>query len=153
MTIPACLPITTDYFPDKRSLHNDYVISDYTLLPDDVNADYAASRAVYRKPLTTEEVFKEIVSQRLAQGFQLIVFEERGPEPRTIPQVQPTSHQLSCSPPVKGLLSSSFQKSQSLLKFKANAEPSKEYLLSIGRIFHKITLMGSVITVTRYRPR
>lgn len=154
LTIPACLPITTDYFPDKRSLHNDYVISDYTLLPDDVNADYAASRAVYRKPLTTEEVFKEIVSQRLAQGFQLIVSEEKISEPKTIPQPQPITYQISGSPPVKGFLSSSFQKSQSLLKFKAaNAEPSKEYLLSIGRIFHKITLTGSVITVTSYRPR
>lgn len=67
LTIPACLPITTDYFPDKRSLNNDYVLSIYTLLPDDVNADFMRSRAVQRKPLTTEEVFKELVSQRLAQ--------------------------------------------------------------------------------------
>lgn len=153
MTIPACLPITTDYFPDKRSLHNDYVISDYTLLPDDVNADYAASRAVYRKPLTTEEVFKEIVSQRLAQGFQLIVFEEKVPDSKCTSQAPPITYQVSGSPPVRGLLSSSFQKSQSLLNFKSNIEPSKEYLLSIGRIFHKITLTGSVITVTSYRPR
>lgn len=151
MTIPACLPITTDYFPDKRSLNNDYVISDYTLLPDDVNADYAASRAVYRKPLTTEEVFKEIVSQRLAQGFQLIVLEEN--DSKSSQQSQPSPNQISSSPPVKSLLSSSFQKTQLLLKFKAHSEPKQEYLLSIGRIFHKITLTGSVITVTRYRPR
>lgn len=70
LTIPACLPITTDYFPDQRSLHNDYVVSDYTLLPDSVNAEYAASRAIYRKPLTTEEVFRELISQRLAQVDQ-----------------------------------------------------------------------------------
>lgn len=67
LTIPACLPITTDYFPDKRSLQNDYVVSDYNLLPDDVNADFAQQRAIYKKPLTTTEVFKELVSQRLAQ--------------------------------------------------------------------------------------
>lgn len=67
LTIPACLPITTDYFPDKRSLHNDYVVSDYTLLPEGVNAEYAQRRAIYRKPLSTEEVFKETISQRLAQ--------------------------------------------------------------------------------------
>lgn len=67
MTIPACLPITTDYFPDKRSLQNDYVVSDYNLLPDDVNTDFAQQRAIYKKPLTTAEVFKELVSQRLAQ--------------------------------------------------------------------------------------
>lgn len=33
------------------------------------------------------------------------------------------------------------------------SEPTKEYLLSIGRIFHKIVLNESVITVTRFRPR
>ena len=32
-------------------------------------------------------------------------------------------------------------------------DTKKEYLLSIGRIFHKITLNDSIITVTRYRPR
>ena len=67
MTILACLLITTDYFQDKRSLQNDYVVSDYNLLPDDVNADFAQQRAVCRKTLTTAEVFKELVSQRLAQ--------------------------------------------------------------------------------------
>lgn len=32
-------------------------------------------------------------------------------------------------------------------------ERTKEFLLSIGRIFHKIGLVDSEITVTRYRPR
>ena len=40
MTVPASLPITTDYFPDKRSLHNDYLVSEYKLLPDDVNSEW-----------------------------------------------------------------------------------------------------------------
>lgn len=72
LTIPACLPITTDYFPDKRSLHNDYVVSDYTLLPEGVNIDYAQNRAIYRKPLTTDEVFMELISQRLAQVIFIV---------------------------------------------------------------------------------
>lgn len=38
------------------------------MLPDDVNADYARKRAIYRDPLTTEEVFRELVSERLAQA-------------------------------------------------------------------------------------
>ncbi|XP_073836084.1 GATOR complex protein Iml1 isoform X5 [Musca autumnalis] len=138
LTIPACLPITTDYFPDKRSLHNDYVITDYTLLPDDVNLDYAKSRAIYRKPLTTEEVCTEIVSQRLAQGFQLIVIEEK---PNNAPAQAP------CCGGLKQ------QKPTSVLHMKPENEETKEFLLSIGRIFHKITLNGSVITVTGYRPR
>lgn len=34
-----------------------------------------------------------------------------------------------------------------------SVENTKEYLLSIGRIFHKITLNCSEIKITRYRPR
>jgi hypothetical protein len=141
LTIPACLPITTDYFPDKRSLHNDYVVSDYTLLPDDVNNDFAQNRAVYKKPLSTPEVFKELVSQRLAQGFQLIVLPSKNTNsPQQAPccggKLQPTTLQKS-----------------SVLNIRPPQEPTKEYLLSIGRIFHKIALSGSTITVTRYRPR
>jgi hypothetical protein len=71
LSAPACLPITTDFFPDKRSLNNDYVLSIYTLIPDAVNADFMRLRAVQRKPLSTEEVFKELVSQRLAQVCRL----------------------------------------------------------------------------------
>ena len=40
LTMPASLPITTDYFPDKRSLENDYTVSQYALIPEDVNSDY-----------------------------------------------------------------------------------------------------------------
>ncbi|XP_022819867.1 GATOR complex protein DEPDC5 isoform X5 [Spodoptera litura] len=138
LTIPACLPITTDYFPDKRSLQNDYLVSDYNLLPDDVNADFAQNRAIYKEPLTTMEVFKELVSQRLAQGFQLIVgvnendvIEAHCPSTAVPP---PSKVAPQCGKPV-------------------NSAPTKRYLLSIGRIFHKLTLVGSTITVTRYRPR
>lgn len=69
LVIPSCLPITTDYFPDKRSLNNDYVLSDYSLLPDDVNEEFMKHRAVPRKPLDHLQVFNELVSQRLAQVF------------------------------------------------------------------------------------
>jgi len=40
LTIPASLPITTDYFPDKVSLQNDYVLSEYSLIPEEVNSEY-----------------------------------------------------------------------------------------------------------------
>ena len=135
LTIPASLPITTDYFPDDRSLQVDYVVSDYSLLPDDVNADYAQQRVVYRRPLTTKEVFSELVSQRLAQGFQLIV--------------QPKGEK-----PEKGLanpVNPPLVRNNTYVTSK-NTD-SEECFLSIGRVFHKITLDGSTITVTRYRPR
>ncbi|EFN67807.1 DEP domain-containing protein 5 [Camponotus floridanus] len=136
LTIPACLPITTDYFPDKRSLQNDYVVSDYNLLPDDVNADFAQQRAIYKKPLTTVEVFKELVSQRLAQGFQLII----------LPSI--TKHQSNATGSNTAAAISTVIRGR-----QTESEPKEEYLLSIGRIFHKISLFDNSITVTRYRPR
>lgn len=48
---------------------------------------------------------------------------------------------------------SAVQKPRTSIVQVAIPERSKEYLLSIGRIFHKIALNESVITVTRYRPR
>ncbi|KDR15773.1 DEP domain-containing protein 5 [Zootermopsis nevadensis] len=141
LTIPACLPITTDYFPDKRSLQNDYVVSDYNLLPDDVNADFAQQRAIYKKPLTTAEVFKELVSQRLAQGFQLIVLSEHNPKKQA---QTPGSNSTSAT---AGIISSP------VMSRPCDIEPTEEYFLSIGRVFHKISLSGSSITVRRYRPR
>ncbi|KAG8146442.1 putative DEP domain-containing protein, partial [Naja naja] len=34
LTTPACLPLTTDYFPDRQSLRNDYTEGCYDLLPE-----------------------------------------------------------------------------------------------------------------------
>lgn len=132
LTIPACLPITTDYFPDKRALHTDYVVSLYSLLPDSVIADYGQQRATYKKPLSTYEVFQELISQRLAQGFQLIL----------MPNNQDVSNGMQTVPSVRGPV------------VRKNPPLSEEsYYLSIGRLFHKISRSGNTISVTRYRPR
>ncbi|KAL1494319.1 hypothetical protein ABEB36_009934 [Hypothenemus hampei] len=133
LTIPACLPITTDYFPDKRTLNTDYVVSLYSLVPDSVYADFAQPRGTYKKPLTTDEVFKELISQRLAQGFQLIVTNQMKREK---------------------ILSGGSQSGQrtNILR-KSPTENDESYYLSIGRLFHKISLSGNTISVTRYRPR
>lgn len=104
----------------------------YSLLPDSVNADFAQQRAVYKKPLTTVEVFKELISQRLAQGFQLILMNKPANE---------QSYQLTA-------------KGNSVLRNRpAEVESCESYYLSIGRLFHKISLSGNTISVTRYRPR
>lgn len=34
LTTPACLPLTTDYFPDRQGLQNDYTEGCYDLLPE-----------------------------------------------------------------------------------------------------------------------
>lgn len=73
INFPACLPITTDYFPDKSAFHNDYVVNQHELVPEELNADYQPRSPMQKGPLTTREVFLELISQRLAQGFQLII--------------------------------------------------------------------------------
>uniref|UniRef100_T1J2N4 DEP domain-containing protein n=1 Tax=Strigamia maritima TaxID=126957 RepID=T1J2N4_STRMM len=135
LTIPACLPLTTDYFPDRRSLQNDYLISDYTLLPEEVTLGIAQQTGGNVQPLATREVFDELVSQRLQQGFQQIVFQKQ-----TL-----TVCQVTNSPQVSFVARSSLHQPE--------VESNKEYFLSIGRIFHKVSLSGSTITVTCYRPR
>uniref|UniRef100_A0A6A7FW12 DEP domain-containing protein 5-like n=4 Tax=Hirondellea gigas TaxID=1518452 RepID=A0A6A7FW12_9CRUS len=81
LTLPACLPITTDFFPSEESFKKDYVLNNYSLLPDDINESpsgggrpgCAQVTAYGRAPMTTLQVFNELVSQRLSQGFQLIL--------------------------------------------------------------------------------
>lgn len=133
LTIPACLPITTDYFPDRRTLNTDYVVSLYSLVPDSVYADFAQQRGTYKKPLTTDEVFRELISQRLAQGFQLILMDNNKYDKTSSIQV---------NRPVRSNLLS-----------KSPTENDETFYLSIGRLFHKISLCGNTISVTRYRPR
>lgn len=134
LTIPACLPITTDYFPDRRALNIDYVFSLYSLLPDSVNADFVQQRSTYKRPLTTNEVFRELISQRLAQGFQLILMVDNN--------IDLNSSVVTPNPKMRG----------HVLR-KSPTENDESYFLSIGRLFHKISLSGNTISVTRYRPR
>lgn len=90
------------------------------------------------------------------QGFQLIV------KPCTVigrsarasssdPAPAPTTPQSSTTTNPLAGAASALARSRS--RGTTSSEPSEEYLLSIGRIFHKIALNGSAITVTRYRPR
>ena len=57
LVIPACLPVTTDFYPDNRSLINDYVESEYTLLPEDQCSDYNKSDKL------ASQVFQELICQ------------------------------------------------------------------------------------------
>ncbi|XP_053383864.1 GATOR complex protein Iml1-like [Mercenaria mercenaria] len=161
LTMPASLPITTDYFPDNISLQNDYVVSDYSLLPDEVNSDYymkevyskhkrppvTEDEKYYRKqPLSTKEVFKELISQRLAQGFQLITMLKPSSGPQILGSTQANPRYILGSSPQISHMSG-------LIRARPREEQDEEVYLSIGRIFHKLTLSGPTITVTRYRPR
>ncbi len=169
LTIPASLPITTDYFPDPLSLVNDYVVNEYELVPEDI-----ISEASERSPLdsknkaqSNEEIFTELISQRLAQGFQLILLNAQQEE--AIGTVTATANSAPNTPVVQNNSTRSFA-SKLKLKKSGNSTPSKklsvvlpqapqaptaEFWLSIGRIFHRVTFSTnrSTIKVTRYRPR
>ncbi|RUP42965.1 hypothetical protein BC936DRAFT_137831 [Jimgerdemannia flammicorona] len=73
MCTPACLPLTTDYFPSAEELARCYRKFTYTVsvsASEDVNLYQAGDLSDQKR---TENLLTELMSQRLAQGFQLIV--------------------------------------------------------------------------------
>ncbi|CAN7986898.1 unnamed protein product [Ixodes hexagonus] len=139
LVIPACLPVTTDFFPDKHSLQYDYVMSEYGLLSEERSTEITQTRCYrgdedykHHKPLTTQQVYQELVCQRLQQGFQII----------KLPPKAPSVNGAHNGP------------GHSVLRgHTPHNEEKEECRMSIGRIFHTISLSGPVITVTQYRPR
>ncbi|XP_063066425.1 GATOR1 complex protein DEPDC5 isoform X2 [Engraulis encrasicolus] len=134
LTTPACLPLTTDYFPDKQSLQNDYTEGCYDLLPH-TDLDRRDEDAPV---MTAPQVFEEFICQRLMQGYQIII------QPNARKQAPPTS-----APP----LSSSPLYSRGLVSRRRPEEEESVYWLSMGRTFHKVCLKDKIITVTRYLPK
>uniref|UniRef100_A0A8C9FFW4 GATOR1 complex protein DEPDC5 n=1 Tax=Pavo cristatus TaxID=9049 RepID=A0A8C9FFW4_PAVCR len=132
LTTPACLPLTTDYFPDRQSLQNDYTEGCYDLLPE-ADMDRRDEEGVQ---MTAQQVFEEFICQRLMQGYQIIV------------QSKPQKPATTVPPP----LSSSPLYSRGLVS-RNRPEEEDQYWLSMGRTFHKVTLKDKIITVTRYLPK
>ncbi|XP_013838548.1 DEP domain-containing protein 5 isoform X10 [Sus scrofa] len=132
LTTPACLPLTTDYFPDRQGLQNDYTEGCYDLLPE-ADIDRRDEEGVQ---MTAQQVFEEFICQRLMQGYQIIV--------------QPKAQKAS--PAVPPPLSSSPLYSRGLVS-RNRPEEEDQYWLSMGRTFHKVTLKDKMITVTRYLPK
>jgi hypothetical protein len=72
-TTPACLPLTTDYFPSNEELARRYTHYMYTVsASEDTNLYQAGDRSLSEHK-KTENLLIEMLSQRLAQGFQIIV--------------------------------------------------------------------------------
>uniref|UniRef100_A0A8C1ST86 DEP domain containing 5, GATOR1 subcomplex subunit n=1 Tax=Cyprinus carpio TaxID=7962 RepID=A0A8C1ST86_CYPCA len=132
LTTPACLPLTTDYFPDRQTLQNDYTEGCYDLLP---HTDL--ERRDDESPvMMAHQVFEEFICQRLMQGYQIIV--------------QPNKKQ---QPAIAPPLSSSPLYSRGLVSRRKPEEEESVYWLSMGRTFHKVCLKDKIITVTRYLPK
>ncbi|KJE97524.1 hypothetical protein CAOG_010136 [Capsaspora owczarzaki ATCC 30864] len=74
---PGCLPITTDFFPTESDLVNLYHTYAYSM---SLETDEAAD-SIYDN--NSEAMMRELISQRLAQGFQLIVFPKKDTASKT----------------------------------------------------------------------
>ena len=135
MTIPPILPITTDYFPNRQSLEQHYLFSEYTLVVEEIEDHFSGVYGSRHTP-TLREVFNEMIYQRVAQGFQIVIM------PKVVPP-----QQIS-----QGSRKPTFHKSSSLLT-GANIASVEEVTLSMGRLFHKLTLHVKDIVVRRYTPR
>ncbi|XP_054452420.1 GATOR complex protein DEPDC5 isoform X5 [Anoplopoma fimbria] len=133
LTTPACLPLTTDYFPDRQALQNDYTEGCYDLLP---HSDLER-REDEAPVMSASDVFEEFICQRLMQGYQIIVqTNKRKPQPT-----------------VATPLGSSPLYSRGLVSLRRAEEVETVYWLSMGRTFHKVCLKDKIITVTRYLPK
>ncbi|KAM9720335.1 GATOR1 complex protein DEPDC5 isoform 3-T3 [Menidia menidia] len=133
LTTPACLPLTTDYFPDRQTLQNDYTEGCYDLLP---HSDLER-REDEAPVMTASQVFEEFICQRLMQGYQIIV--------------QPSNRKAQ--PAVTVPLGSSPLYTRGLVSLRRAEEDETVYWLSMGRTFHKVCLKDKIITVTRYLPK
>ncbi|XP_056149958.1 GATOR complex protein DEPDC5 isoform X2 [Lampris incognitus] len=133
LTTPACLPLTTDYFPDRQTLQNDYTEGCYDLLP---HTDLER-REDEAPVMSAPQVFEEFICQRLMQGYQIIV--------------QPNNRKPP--PAVATPLGSSPLYSRGLVSMRRPEEEETIYWLSMGRTFHKVSLKDKIITVTRYLPK
>lgn len=84
LTTPACLPLTTDYFPSDKelsSLYNHYM---YTVsASEDANLYQAGDRNLSER-IKTKHLLLEMLSQRLAQGFQIIVDDLHGADSQLV---------------------------------------------------------------------
>uniref|UniRef100_A0A4W5JQX1 DEP domain containing 5, GATOR1 subcomplex subunit n=1 Tax=Hucho hucho TaxID=62062 RepID=A0A4W5JQX1_9TELE len=133
LTTPACLPLTTDYFPEWQTLQNDYTEGCYDLLPH-TDLERRDDEALV---MSAPQVFEEFICQRLMQGYQIIVQpNKRKPQPAVAPP-----------------LSSSPLYTRGLVSRRRPEEEESLYWLSMGRTFHKVCLKDKIITVTRYLPK
>lgn len=149
LTTPALFPVTTDYFPGARVINSEYTLNEYLLRPDEINAPSSDSGPPgQRAAPNVAEVFNELVSQRLAQGFQLILMKEE--EAATAADPPPSQGSTpskalagkgkkaaaaavaSPSPRVKK------RSAHSRVLFDQGLRTDNTVWLSIGNIFHKV---------------
>ncbi|XP_057295818.1 GATOR complex protein DEPDC5-like isoform X1 [Hydractinia symbiolongicarpus] len=126
LCMPACLPLTLNYFPDETSLRSVYFEYHYTMVIEDLpDIELEIQKEVGRFDrsfLPPDKKFLEMLSQRIAQGFQVVT-----------------------NPDIVRILKLENSALQSM-KF----DPKKDYVLSMGLTIHHLKLVDTEVHVTRY---
>ncbi|KAJ3127620.1 vacuolar membrane-associated protein iml1 [Nowakowskiella sp. JEL0407] len=130
---PACLPLTTDYDPGDE-LISSYKQHIYMLTPssEDSSPFLPYQKGNVDDHKKAELLFFEIISQRLAHGFQIIITAETTSEPTGLKNSHIMQHQQDQQQPI----------------FTTN----KPLFLSLGDDFHQIyhDPTGTTVEVRRY---
>ncbi|XP_028415172.1 GATOR complex protein DEPDC5-like isoform X2 [Dendronephthya gigantea] len=130
LTIPACLPLTTDYHLDQRLLDSRYSIYAYNLYlgVEESSSNQDDVDCVVMRP---ENQLKEFILQRIGQGFQLVCSDI--PKERT-DLFSPLNHPRSAVIP--------------------QGTQDEVYNFMMGRNFHRLTYTPSEnkVSFTRYHP-
>ncbi|VDN05128.1 unnamed protein product [Thelazia callipaeda] len=126
----ALLPLTTDFFPDERSISKDYMVKAHQL---PVYFDAVREWLAYSVPedleLFRNLVFDQLVCQRLQRGFQIILLRKKV---------------------MHAAIGISEEQSERMENTKL---VSRECFLSFGRIYHRLYMEGDGITVIQFLPR
>uniref|UniRef100_A0A915PX49 DEPDC5 protein C-terminal domain-containing protein n=1 Tax=Setaria digitata TaxID=48799 RepID=A0A915PX49_9BILA len=126
----ALLPLTTDFFPDERSISADYVVKAHQLPVyfDSVREWLGDSKCDDLERLRNL-VFDQLVFQRLQRGFQVVFLNKK-------------------------ILHAAIGISEEQSERMENAKMvSRECFLSFSRIYHRLYMEGDGITIVQFSPR
>lgn len=142
LTTPACLPLTTDFFPTVTELAQLYEETTYTVTPDDDALPYQFDQMHELQMLEALRI--ELVSQRLSQGFQLVL---SNTVEKTLLGTVPEESTLSM-PGIGGAASSKFWGGGKTVA-RATAAP---FYVSLGDHVHRIFFdqSGKNVEVKQY---
>ncbi|VDK73662.1 unnamed protein product [Litomosoides sigmodontis] len=129
LTRTALLPLTTDFFPDRRSMIEDYSMKSHQLpIYFDLVHEWLEDSNCDDVELLRNLVFDQLVCQRLQRGFQIVLLD-------------------------KEILHAAIGVNEEHLEKDSSNMVSRECFLSFNRIYHRLCMVNDGITVTQFSPR
>jgi hypothetical protein len=128
LTDPACLPVTTDYLPSEKTLADDFSTNLYLLSASQLQSESGSAFV----NLNCVSGFRELISQRLSQGFQIVL---------------PSSVTLSS-------LHEKLEKIASDIRTKRHSKEGNVLVkMSLGRVYHYLTLTYPTISIAVHKAK